>query len=117
MLRDIDAPVRFLSIEPMISPVDRVSLDGIAWAIVGGESGPGRRPLDPDWVRDVRDRCNAAGVAFFFKQWHKANTGRELDGRTWDEMPHFNQSGARHSGGGEVPSRVDLSAPKQVFDA
>lgn len=87
MLREVNAEVRFLSVEPMIGPIDKVDLAGIAWVIVGGESGPGMRPLDPAWVRDVRDRCMRESIAFFFKQWHKANTGRELDGRTWDEMP------------------------------
>ena len=87
MLREVKADVRFLSVEPMLGPIDRVDLSRIAWVIVGGESGPGMRPLDPDWVRDVRDRCKRESIAFFFKQWHKANTGRELDGRTWDEMP------------------------------
>lgn len=89
MLRDVAAEVRFLSIEPMIDSVDRVTFDGIAWVIVGGESGPRRRPMDPDWVRDVRDRCAEQKIAFFFKQWHKAHTGRELDGRTWDGMPPY----------------------------
>jgi len=87
MLQECPATVRFLSIEPMIGPVDLAPLTGIDWVIVGGESGPGHRPLDVDWVRNVRDRCVSAGIPFFFKQWHKANTGRLLDGRTWDEMP------------------------------
>jgi protein gp37 len=87
MLRKVNAPLRFLSVEPMIGPIDDVDLKGIGWVIVGGESGPGRRPLSIEWVRDVRDRCVWAGIPFFFKQWHKAGTGRELDGRTWDEMP------------------------------
>jgi protein gp37 len=87
MLRECNAAVRFLSIEPMLGPVNRVSLEGISWVIAGGESGPGRRPMESLWVRDVRDRCTSTGVAFFFKQWHKAGTGRMLDGRTWDEMP------------------------------
>src|SRR6202035_1373775 len=86
MLRDVDS-LRFLSVEPMIGPIDRVSLEGISWVIVGGESGPGYRNIDIAWVRDVRDRCEADGIAFFFKQWHKANTGRILDGRTWDDLP------------------------------
>ena len=89
MLREVNAAVRFLSVEPMIGSIDEVRLDGIAWVIVGGESGPGKRPMNPDWVRQVRDRCIAGDVAFFFKQWHKANTGRELDGRTWDQMPIY----------------------------
>jgi protein gp37 len=87
MLRDVNSKTRFLSIEPMIGPVDNVNFKGIGWIIVGGESGPGRRPMEAQWARDVRDRCIAAGIPFFFKQWHKAGTGRELDGRTWDEMP------------------------------
>lgn len=87
MLREVPAKVRFLSVEPMLGPVDRVALDGISWVIAGGESGPKHRPMDADWVREVRDRCDALGVSFFFKQWHKKNTGRILDGRTWDGMP------------------------------
>jgi len=87
MLRDVSAAVRFLSIEPMLGPVDKLSLGGIHWIIVGGESGPNRRPMEAAWARDVRDRCAESGIAFFFKQWHKAGTGRILDGRTWDEMP------------------------------
>ncbi len=79
--------MRFLSIEPMLGPVDRVSIEGISWVIVGGESGPRYRSMDAEWVRDVRDRCALGDVAFFFKQWHKARTGRMLDGRTWDQIP------------------------------
>ncbi len=93
MLREIDVPVRFLSIEPMIGPVDRVSFDGVGWVIVGGESGTRRRAMDPEWVRDVRDRCVAGGVKFFFKQWHKKRSGRLLEGRTWDEMPAIGAGG------------------------
>lgn len=89
MLREVNAQTRFLSIEPMIGSVDNVSFGGIGWIIVGGESGPGKRPLDPDWVRAVRDRCVEAEIPFFFKQWHKAQTGRLLDGRTWDEIPSY----------------------------
>lgn len=87
MLREVNAKMRFLSIEPMIGPVDAVDFNGIGWIIVGGESGPGKRPMNPQWARDVRDRCLATGIPFFFKQWHKAGTGRILDGRTWDGMP------------------------------
>lgn len=96
-LMQTPAAVRFLSMEPLLGPVDitrwlrqgepRTSLD---WVIVGGESGPGARPVDGDWVRSLRDQCEASGEAFFFKQWGgrtpKAN-GREIDGRTWDEYP------------------------------
>jgi len=93
MLRRSPASVRFLSMEPLIGAVDRVSLEAIDWVIVGGESGPGWRHMEADWVRNVRDRCGAAGIPFFFKQWHKAGTGRELDGLTWDEMPLIARAG------------------------
>ncbi len=131
-LRATPAAVRFLSLEPLLGPLPSLDLAGIDWVIVGGESGPGARPMHPDWVRDIRDRCVAAGVPFFFKQWGawlgfgrdrfgasyeyaaahaaphfewnagdegegvftgaavrvgKKAAGRELDGRTWDEMP------------------------------
>ena len=89
-LQRTPAAVRFLSCEPLLAPLPDLPLDGIHWVIVGGESGPGSRPMHPDWVRDIRDQCQRAGVAFFFKQWggvRKKATGRELDGRTWDEMP------------------------------
>jgi protein gp37 len=89
MLRDVPAKVRFLSVEPLLGPVDQVRLDGIGWVIVGGESGPRYRPMDIDWVRNMRDRSKRLGIPFFFKQWHKKNTGRLLDGRTWDGMPPF----------------------------
>jgi protein gp37 len=89
-LRQTPAAIRFLSLEPLLGPLPSLNLDGIDWVIVGGESGPNARPIDADWVRDIRDRCQEAGVAFFHKQWGgrtpKAG-GRELDGRTWDEMP------------------------------
>jgi protein gp37 len=88
-LREVPAAVRFVSAEPLLGPVN-FDLDGIAWMIVGGESGPNARPMIPEWVEQIRDDCLAGGVAFFFKQWGgrtpKAH-GRELDGRTWDEMP------------------------------
>ncbi len=89
-LATVPAAVRFLSLEPLLGPLKRLPLDGIHWVIVGGESGRGARPMDASWVRDIREQCNAAGVAFFFKQWggvQKKKTGRELDGQTWDEMP------------------------------
>ena len=89
-LRATPAAVRFLSLEPLLGPLPSLSLGGIDWVIVGGESGPGARPMHPDWARDIRDRCVAEGIPFFFKQWGgrtpKAG-GRLLDGRTWDEMP------------------------------
>ena len=89
-LRRTDALVKFLSLEPLLGPLPGLDLRGIHWVIVGGESGPGARPMQRSWVLDIRDQCSAAGVAFFFKQWggvFKSRTGRELDGRTWSEMP------------------------------
>jgi protein gp37 len=89
-LQEVPAAVRFLSIEPLLGPIPQVPLDGIHWVIVGGESGGGRRPVDPDWVRSIRDQCITAGVPFFFKQWSgrtPKSAGRILDGRTWDELP------------------------------
>jgi protein gp37 len=89
-LREVPAAVRFISAEPLLGPLDGLELDGIDWLIAGGESGPRHRPVRAEWLRDLRDRCNADGVAFFFKQWGgirpKAG-GRELDGRAWDQMP------------------------------
>jgi protein gp37 len=89
-LRGTPAAVKFLSLEPLLGPLPPLNLAGINWVIVGGESGPGARPIREEWVLDVRDRCVAAGVAFFFKQWggvNKKRAGRVLRGRTWDEMP------------------------------
>ncbi len=89
-LREVPAAVRFLSVEPLLGPIPRLPLVGIHWVIVGGESGGGRRPVDPAWVRDIRDQCIAARVPFFFKQWGGRTpkaAGRALDGRTWDELP------------------------------
>jgi protein gp37 len=89
-LRRTHAHVKFLSIEPLLGPLHRLNLKGIDWVIVGGESGPGARAVDAEWIREIRERCNMAGVPFFFKQWggvHKSRTGRVLDGRTWDDMP------------------------------
>lgn len=89
-LRAIPATIRFLSCEPLLTALPGLDLEAIDWVIAGGESGPRARPMDPAWVEDIRDQCVKAGVAFFFKQWGgrtpKAN-GRELDGRTWDDMP------------------------------
>ena len=89
-LRATPAAVRFVSFEPLLGPINAADLHEIHWAIVGGESGPGARPLRIEWVRAIRDRCDEQGVAFFFKQWggtRKKHTGRELDGRTWDAKP------------------------------
>src|SRR3954469_20398127 len=89
-LKRVPAGIRFLSSEPLIGALPRLKLRGIDWVIVGGESGPGARPMKVEWVRQIREQCRAEGVAFFFKQWggvNKKKTGRELDGRTWDGMP------------------------------
>ncbi len=89
-LRKTGAHVKFLSLEPLLGPLRKLNLRRIDWVIVGGESGPGARPVDPAWVTDIRDQCVRAGAAFFFKQWggvNKKQTGRQLEGRTWDEMP------------------------------
>lgn len=90
VLREVPAAVRFISAEPLLGPLDTLVLDDIDWVIAGGESGPRHRRVDPDWIRDIRDRCEADGVAFFFKQWggpRPKSRGRELDGREWDELP------------------------------
>jgi protein gp37 len=84
------AHVKFLSLEPLLGPLPGLDLRGIDWVIVGGESGPGARPMAREWVLDIRDQCVTAGVPFFFKQWggvHKKRAGRLLDGRTWDQLP------------------------------
>jgi len=101
------AKIKFLSLEPLLGPLSNVELSGIDWAIVGGESGPGARSMDPVWVRDLRDRCERAGAPYFFKQWGtiknnpdtadptakqnggSAKGGRTLDSRTWDQKPAF----------------------------
>lgn len=89
-LRQIDAQVRFISAEPLLGPLEGLDLTGIHWLIAGGESGARHRAVQADWIRDLRDRCEAQRVAFFFKQWGgrtpKAG-GRELDGYTWDQLP------------------------------
>ena len=93
-LRQVPASTRFISAEPLLGPLTNLDLDGIDWLISGGESGLGHRPCNPEWVRDLRDRCQIDGVAFFHKQWGgrtpKAG-GRLLDGKTWDEFPNSKQ--------------------------
>jgi protein gp37 len=89
-LRTTRAAIRFLSLEPLLGPLQDLELHGIDWVIVGGESGPGARAMNPEWVLDLRDQCRVAEVPFFFKQWggwNKKKTGRTLEGRVWDEMP------------------------------
>jgi protein gp37 len=89
-LRHTGARTRFLSVEPLLGPIPDLDLTNIHWTIVGGESGPGARPMLEEWVIDLREQCRRAAVPFFFKQWggvNKKRTGRLLEGRTWDEMP------------------------------
>jgi protein gp37 len=90
LLRKSGAHVKFLSLEPLLAPMPKLKLRGIDWVIVGGESGPGARPMAEEWATEIRDQCLKAGVAFYFKQWggvFKKRNGRDLEGRTWDEMP------------------------------
>jgi protein gp37 len=99
LLRRIPASIRFLSIEPLLEPLGRFDLSNIHWAIVGGESGPGARPMEASWVRAIRDQCIEGNVPFFFKQWgawgpdglrrSKGANGRIIDGRTWNELPEI----------------------------
>jgi protein gp37 len=106
-LRRTGAHVKFLSLEPLLGPLGGLNLQGIDWVIVGGESGPGARPVNPQWIREIRDRCASSGVPLFFKQWGgaiKSRTGRVLDGRTWDEMPIK----STHGGGDPVTARLAI---------
>jgi protein gp37 len=89
-LRQVGAKIRFLSLEPLLGPIPELNLEGIDWVIVGGESGPGARPLEKAWVKTIRDYCIEQRVPFFFKQWggkRKKARGRDLEGRTWNQMP------------------------------
>lgn len=100
LLRQTGAHVKFLSLEPLLGPMPKLKLKGIHWVIVGGESGPGARPMAVEWVTDIRDQCLKAGVAFYFKQWggvFKKRNGRELEGRTWDEMPRMKARPSVHA--------------------
>ncbi len=109
LLRSTPAAVRFLSIEPLLEDLGTFTLDGISWAIVGGESGPGARPMDAEWVHNIRRQCKRAKVAFFFKQWggvRKSETGRELDGKTYSEFPARNPV--------EAPSLADRGVWKTI---
>jgi protein gp37 len=103
-LRRTEAKVRFLSLEPLLGPLNNLNLEGMHWAIAGGESGPGARPMEEEWVRDIRDQCLEADVPFFFKQWggvFKCRNGRTLEGRTWSEMPQVDVQ--------QQPSRIALA--------
>ncbi len=91
-LKKSSAKVKFLSLEPLLGPLDKLNLKNIDWVIVGGESGPQARPIKADWVREIRDQCLEQNIPFFFKQWggvQKKKNGRILDGTTWDEMPEY----------------------------
>ena len=107
-LRQVNAVVRFLSLEPLLGSLMGMDLKGIDWAIVGGESGPNARPMKKEWVGEIRDICAVNNVAFFFKQWggtNKNRAGRLLDGRTWEESPDDEKFGKnlQKSGGYEMP--------------
>lgn len=94
-LQRTGANVKFLSLEPLLGPIPNLCLNGIDWVIVGGESGPKSRPMKKSWVIDIRNQCQEKRVPFFFKQWggtNKKKAGRELEGRTWDEMPLLSHS-------------------------
>lgn len=94
-LRQTGAVTKFLSLEPLLGPLSDLDFSDIDWVIAGGESGPGARPMQKKWVRSIRDQCEAAHVAFHFKQWggvNKKRTGRTLDGRTWNDLPNISQS-------------------------
>ena len=90
ILKQVDAHIKFLSLEPLLGPLPNIGLSGIDWVIVGGESGPGARSMETEWVQEIRDNCIESNTSFFFKQWggvFKKRTGRILDNRTWDQMP------------------------------
>lgn len=99
-LQRVPAAVRFLSCEPLLGPLPRMPLAGIGWVIVGGESGPGSRPMQGSWVLQIKKQCEARGVPFFFKQWggvNKKKTGREIEGQTFDAMPFGEHNGSTRS--------------------
>lgn len=120
-LKKVPAAVRFLSVEPLLGPIRRLPLDGIQWVIVGGESGPRHRPIDPDWVRSIRNQCVSSRVPFFFKQWGgrvAKSGGRFLDGRSWDQMPNtgveqsWTLSSSSCVANSEEPRRVRSRRPR-----
>ena len=112
----VPAAVRFLSVEPLLGPIPDLPLKGISWVIVGGESGPRHRPIQPEWVRSIRDQCARAGVAFFFKQWGgrtPKSGGRVLDGHEWSEMPILRPDSARGERDSDVARHRGLAlAPR-----
>ena len=112
-LRAAPARVRFLSIEPLLEDLGEINLEGIHWVIVGGESGPGARPMQKEWVISLRDQCERAQIPFFFKQWggvRKCKTGRELDGKTYDGLPkHMEMPGLAS------PTPTRLAAVERLY--
>jgi len=111
-LKEAGAYVKFLSLEPLLGPLPDLTLQEIDWVIVGGESGPGARPMREDWVKEIRDKCINDQVPFFFKQWggvFKKRAGRTLEGRTWDQMPHIPE----HAG--PVAAGLPGSQPHRSF--
>jgi protein gp37 len=109
-LRDTPAKVRFLSVEPLLEDLGELDLSGISWVIVGGESGPGARPMQKEWVLSIRDQCRASKVPFFFKQWggvRKTKNGRVLEGRTYDGYPSRSSM--------EVPEKSRCIALAETF--
>jgi protein gp37 len=113
-LRRTGAQVKFLSLEPLLGPLARLNLAGIDWAIVGGESGPKARPMAAEWVTEIRDQCRRAGVPFFFKQWggvNKKRAGRQLEGRTWNEMPATASRNVSHDSRGLDEHEFRVSEP------
>jgi protein gp37 len=113
-LQKTSVAVRFLSIEPLLEDLGTIDLKGIAWAIVGGESGPGARHMKVEWVRSIQSQCERDGVPFFFKQWggkRKRAAGRILDGRTYDDFPELNFIDSKNSSG---VAKVDLLQPDFV---
>ncbi len=116
-LRLVPACVRFLSLEPLIGPLDNLKLLGIHWVIVGGESGPYSRPMESNWVESIRLQCDFADVAFFFKQWggtRKDLAGRTLNGRTYDEFPTSTYQGSLHVVSTHPPTVVDKIESKEL---
>ena len=109
-MQNAPAAVRFLSVEPLLEDIGRLPLDGISWVIVGGESGPGARPMKEEWVLSIREQCKAARVAFFFKQWggvRKKAAGRTLQGRTHDAIP-------KRVGNPTLPSALRLRQASEI---
>ncbi len=106
-LARVPAKVRFLSLEPLLGPLEELPLSRIDWVIVGGESGPGARPMQEAWAQSIRRQCEDQRVAFFFKQWGGVNkhaTGRLLNGRTYDELPRIGRFPVGHQSGGAIPT-------------